>query len=105
LRQGVLCYYIVVNLISDQFEAMTEELDRRREECIQLKAVLSNRNISTSAIARESYHNDPDMINDDGELAVAYKTMKDVNRYDNDDGQCSPHQLKKGRPVPLKKIK
>ncbi|XP_064645972.1 unconventional myosin-Va-like isoform X4 [Lineus longissimus] len=64
----------------DQFEAMTEELERRREECIQLKAVMANRNVSTSAIARESYHNDPGMINDDGELAVAYKTMKDVNR-------------------------
>ena len=63
-----------------QFEAMTDELERRREECLQLKAMLAERTITTHSIARESYGGMDSLVNEDNELELAYKTQKDLNR-------------------------
>ncbi|XP_059173032.1 unconventional myosin-Va-like [Physella acuta] len=63
-----------------QFEAMTDELDRRREECLQLKAMLADRTITTHSIARESYGGNDNLVNEDNELEMAYRTQKDLNR-------------------------
>ncbi|CAL1542577.1 unnamed protein product [Lymnaea stagnalis] len=63
-----------------QFEAMTDELDRRREECLQLKAMLADRTITTHSIARESYGGIDNLVNEDNELEMAYRTQKDLNR-------------------------
>lgn len=51
-----------------QVEAMTDELTRRREECIQLRTVLA----SAASTA-------PVQFNDEGELEMAYKSQKDLN--------------------------
>lgn len=59
---------------------MTDELERRREECLQLKAMLADRTITTHSIARESYGGMDSLVNEDNELELAYKTQKDLNR-------------------------
>nr|KAG5702614.1 hypothetical protein BaRGS_028000 [Batillaria attramentaria] len=65
----------------DQFEAMTDELERRREECLQLRAMMAERVISTHSIAKDSYGGHDDLVNEDNELEMAYKTQKDLNRW------------------------
>ncbi|CAG5121150.1 unnamed protein product, partial [Candidula unifasciata] len=64
-----------------QFEAMTDELERRREECLQLKAMLADRTITTHSIAKESYGGMDSLVNEDNELELAYKTQKDLNSF------------------------
>lgn len=61
--------------MTDQVEAMSEELERRREECIQLRTVLA----TMSKEHTEPYARD---YSEDGELALAYKSQKDLNKYD-----------------------
>ncbi|XP_050398741.1 unconventional myosin-Va isoform X2 [Patella vulgata] len=64
----------------EKFDAMCDELDRRREECLQLRALLADRTISTHTIAKESYSGQDNLVNEDDELSMAYKTQKDSNR-------------------------
>ncbi|KAF6027871.1 Myo5 [Bugula neritina] len=64
----------------DQFTALNEELSRRREECIQLKSLLASRTKDSIETAKESYGGNAEILNEDGELASAYQTLKDVNR-------------------------
>ncbi|KAK3748926.1 hypothetical protein RRG08_019460, partial [Elysia crispata] len=66
-----------------QFEAMTDELERRREECLHLKAMLAERTITSHSIARESYGGHDNLVNEDNELELAYKTQKDLNRLNS----------------------
>ena len=40
---------------ADRFHAMEAELDRRREECLQLRAMMADRAITTHSIGKESY--------------------------------------------------
>ncbi|XP_076051638.1 dilute class unconventional myosin isoform X4 [Oratosquilla oratoria] len=63
-----------------QFEALQDELERRREECIQLRTVLANRSHDLAALTSASYGKDVDIVNEDGELAIAYQTQKQINR-------------------------
>ncbi|XP_042231898.1 unconventional myosin-Va-like isoform X3 [Homarus americanus] len=63
-----------------QFEALQDELERRREECIQLRTVLANRAHDLRSLTQTSYGKDVDIVNEDGELALAYQTQKQVNR-------------------------
>lgn len=56
---------------------MHEELARRREECIQLRTVLASYSKSTD---NESHPRDQFEINEDGELQMAYKSQKDLNK-------------------------
>ncbi|KAL5019880.1 hypothetical protein ScPMuIL_002772 [Solemya velum] len=62
----------------DQFQAMSDELERRREECLQLRALLAERSISQHAIAKESYGGAGTIMNEDDELSMAYKTQKEL---------------------------
>ena len=64
----------------DQFEAMTDELERRREECLQLRAMMAEKSITTHAIAKESYGGNDNIVNEDDELSMAYRTQKELNR-------------------------
>ncbi|ESO90956.1 hypothetical protein LOTGIDRAFT_122399, partial [Lottia gigantea] len=64
----------------ERYDAMGDELDRRREECLQLRAMLADRTISTHSIAKESYSGQDNLVNEDDELSMAYKTQKDLNR-------------------------
>lgn len=65
---------------SGQIVALNEELDRRREECLQLKSVLASRAKDSIEIAKESYGGDSNILNEDGELAMAYQTQKEINK-------------------------
>ncbi|VDI69646.1 myosin V [Mytilus galloprovincialis] len=67
--------------LMDQFEAMNDELERRREECLQLRAMMAEKSITTHAIAKESYGGNDNIVNEDNELAMAYRTQKELNRY------------------------
>ena len=61
---------------------MADELERRREECIQLRTLLSSRTHGImQPLADDPYGGDTDMINEDGELQMAYKTQKDLNKW------------------------
>ena len=66
---------------TDQFEAMSDELERRREECLQLRALLAEKSISTHSIAKQSYGGEDDLVNEDNELTMAYKSQRDIIRY------------------------
>ncbi|KAL0809792.1 hypothetical protein ABMA28_011288 [Loxostege sticticalis] len=63
-----------------QLGVMQQELDRRRDECIQLKSVLSNQTVNLKSLATSNYGSDVDIINEDGELASAYEAQKGINR-------------------------
>ncbi|CAG9573728.1 unnamed protein product [Danaus chrysippus] len=76
--------------VLEQLSAMQSELDRRRDECIQLKSVLTNQKpwfqalksvtVNLKSLATSNYGSDVDIINEDGELATAYQAQKGINR-------------------------
>ncbi|XP_073964609.1 dilute class unconventional myosin [Choristoneura fumiferana] len=66
--------------VIDQLGVMQKELDRRRDECIQLKSVLTNHTVNLKSLTSSSYGSDVDIVNEDGELATAYETQKGINR-------------------------
>ncbi|KAK3095804.1 hypothetical protein FSP39_019412 [Pinctada imbricata] len=67
----------------DQYDAMSDELERRREECLQLRAMLAEKSITTHAIAKQSYGGVDNIVNEDDELATAYRSEKEINRILN----------------------
>merc|ERR1719410_1225693 len=60
--------------VTDQFEALQEELDRRRQECLQLKAVLANVQLEGGAGPPSLLGEEPEAE----ELLQAYETQKKV---------------------------
>ena len=76
----VIDFILSLFIISEQFEAQQDELERRREECIQLRTVLANRSQEMRSMTQTSYGKDVDIVNEDGELAIAYQTQKQINR-------------------------
>jgi len=64
----------VTRELSRQTEALTEELVRRREECIQLRCVLATQT------QHLEYANEGELINEDGELVMALESQKKINR-------------------------
>lgn len=62
-----------------QFEALQEELERRREECIQLHSVLADHTHRMKSLGA-NYGRDVDIINEDGELVLAFEAQKKINR-------------------------
>jgi len=67
-----------------QFDTMKEELERRSEECVQLKTMLATRAMDQALVAKESYGGKADIVNEDGELAIAYRTEKYTNKMLNE---------------------
>lgn len=64
-----------------QFDAMSEEVQRRRDECIQLKSLLVARYRSETGGASDSSSTDISSINTDGnEYEVGFNTQKILNR-------------------------
>ncbi|XP_018338219.1 PREDICTED: unconventional myosin-Va isoform X1 [Trachymyrmex septentrionalis] len=61
-----------------QFEALQEELERRREECIQLHSVLADHTCRMKNLGA-NYGRDVDIINEDGELVLAFEAQKKIN--------------------------
>jgi myosin V len=64
----------VARELSRQTDALTEELIRRREECIQLRCVLATQT------QHLEYANEGELINEDGELVMALEAQKKINR-------------------------
>jgi myosin V len=71
----------VVKELSRQTDALTEELIRRREECIQLRCVLATQT------QHLEYANEGELINEDGELVMALESQKKINRQLEDELQ------------------
>jgi len=70
---------LIYNDIAVQFEALQEELERRREECIQLHSVLADHTRRMKNLGA-NYGRDVDIINEDGELVLAFEAQKKINR-------------------------
>ncbi|XP_012234909.1 unconventional myosin-Va isoform X2 [Linepithema humile] len=70
-----------------QFEALQEELERRREECIQLHSVLADHTRRMKNLG-SNYGRDVDIINEDGELVLAFEAQKKINRQLEDELQA-----------------
>ncbi|EEB10549.1 myosin-5A, putative [Pediculus humanus corporis] len=68
----------------NQFRASEKELDRRRDEIVQLRTVLATQTKGLKNIAKINYgsSNDVnlDVINEDGELIMAFETQKGIIR-------------------------
>ncbi|XP_043795011.1 unconventional myosin-Va isoform X1 [Apis laboriosa] len=69
-----------------QFDALQEELERRREECIQLRSVLADNTRRMKSLG-SNYGRDVDIINEDGELVLAFEAQKKINRQLEDELQ------------------
>lgn len=73
-----------------QFEALQAELVRLREECVQLRGVLANQTRGLKSIASTNYavaDVDMSLINEDGELVLAFEAQKKINRQLEDEKQ------------------
>ncbi|KAF7384169.1 hypothetical protein HZH66_012419 [Vespula vulgaris] len=70
-----------------QFEALQEELERRREECIQLHSVLADHTRRMKSLG-SNYGRDVDIVNEDGELVLAFEAQKKINRQLEDELQA-----------------
>jgi myosin-5 len=73
-------HYCVLLIFAEQLEASQLELDRRREECIQLHSVLANQTKGLKSVANNNYSSHVDIINEDGELVLAFEAQKKINR-------------------------
>ncbi|PNF43034.1 hypothetical protein B7P43_G08783 [Cryptotermes secundus] len=71
-----------------QLETCQLELDRRREECIQLHSVLANQTKGLKSVASNNYSSHVDIINEDGELVLAFEAQKKINRQLEDELQA-----------------
>ncbi|XP_067139175.1 unconventional myosin-Va-like isoform X3 [Centruroides vittatus] len=69
-----------INEIMDQFESLQEELERRREECLQLRTILANQSLDIKTVTRNAYNDNVELINEDGELLMAFETQKKLIR-------------------------
>uniref|UniRef100_A0A182NJ12 Myosin motor domain-containing protein n=1 Tax=Anopheles dirus TaxID=7168 RepID=A0A182NJ12_9DIPT len=64
-----------------QYGALQEELKRRREECISLKAVLAQQSQSLRSLGQTNANGETSLrIHDEGELMEAFQAQKLVNR-------------------------
>lgn len=62
-----------------QFEVLQKELEKRREECIQLHSVLADHTRRMKSLS-SNYGRDVDIVNEDGELALSFEAEKKINR-------------------------
>ncbi|XP_072764523.1 unconventional myosin-Va isoform X2 [Anoplolepis gracilipes] len=79
-----------------QFEALQEELERRREECIQLHSVLADHTRRMKSLGA-NYGRDVDIINEDGELVLAFEAQKKINRQLEDELQAKERSWRSQR--------
>ena len=79
---------VVVDQLMAQFEAMSDELDRRREECIQLRTVLANTTLGqlndqtlslNSSVSQRI--NGGEGFSEDNEILMAFETQKRIIRH------------------------
>lgn len=65
--------------ISAQYVAMQDENKRRRDECIQLRAILAQQSQSLRSLGSTGIRNESGM--NEGEIIEAFQAQKLVNRY------------------------
>jgi len=70
---------ILYQLLSENFESMREELKHRQNECSRLRTLLASRQGASGAVIPESHSVDPHLMNEDGELEMAYHTQMELN--------------------------
>jgi len=74
-----------LDVIVAQFDAMSDELDRRREECIQLRTVLANTTlggqINDQTTLNASRLNGGEPFVEDNEILMAFETQKRIIRH------------------------
>jgi len=70
---------IFYQLLSENFESMREELKHRQNECSRLRTLLASRQGANGAIITDSHSVDPHLMNEDGELEMAYHTQMELN--------------------------
>jgi len=87
-----------------QLEASQLELDRRREECIQLHSVLANQTQGLKSVANNNYSSNVDIINEDGELVLAFEAQKKINRQLEDELQAEKTQWQSERDELMQEI-
>ncbi|KAK7862317.1 hypothetical protein R5R35_014678 [Gryllus longicercus] len=63
-----------------QFQALQAEHERQREECVQLRSVLASHTQGLKNVATNNYSSHVDIINEDGELVLAFEAQKKVTR-------------------------
>uniref|UniRef100_A0A1B0CB62 Myosin class i heavy chain n=2 Tax=Lutzomyia longipalpis TaxID=7200 RepID=A0A1B0CB62_LUTLO len=63
-----------------QYDALQEELKRRRDECVQLKVVLAEQSQSLRTLGGTAMRNGTDRVQDGNELIEAFQAQKLVNR-------------------------
>lgn len=66
--------------LSEQFVNLQDELDRRRDEIIQLRSVLARQTADLKTIATANYGRHVNTLNEDGELVLAYESQKKINK-------------------------
>ncbi|KAL0276825.1 UNVERIFIED_CONTAM: hypothetical protein PYX00_004309 [Menopon gallinae] len=85
----------------NQFRSSERELDRRRDEIIQLRAVLATQTKGLKNIAKINYGSSSDInldvINEDGELVMAFEAQKRINRQLEDELQQEKDRRKSER--------
>lgn len=59
---------------------MEEELSRRREELIQFRSLFANQAADMKSFTKSTYGPDVDIVNEDGELVLAYEAQKKINQ-------------------------
>lgn len=73
------------DMLMSQFEAMSDELDRRREECIQLRTVLANTTLGgelgEQTALNASRLNGGEPFAEDNEILLAFETQKRIIRH------------------------
>lgn len=79
-----------IEQLMNQFEAMSDELDRRREECIQLRTVLANTTLGQLTTNDQTLNgsrlngsrmNGGEPFVEDNEILMAFETQKRIIRH------------------------
>jgi myosin-5 len=75
----------ILDMLMSQFNAMSDELDRRREECIQLRTVLANTtlggDIGEQTTLNASRLNGGEPFAEDNEILMAFESQKRIIRH------------------------
>lgn len=66
-------------LLSENFESMREELRHRQNECSRLRTLLASRHDANGTVPNDTHSVDPHLMNEDGELEMAYHTQMELN--------------------------
>lgn len=71
-------------MLTGQLECRTREVERLRDENVQLRSAFSGKLKSAKALAESSYSSckdiDTSVINEDGELVLAFEAQKKILR-------------------------